>query len=284
MPASVELPPLPNVNSRPPRREAVGHRRRRPASMRGSRPVERGRPQRRRWPSTLASRRRARSASSAPASRSSPSMNGYRKSVGSSVIGTSAIGDGGAGVDQHEVAGRDGADRCVVSTVSTPPRRAHHARACGRRTAITSPSRPSSEHVMHTSSSQHGVGRRADPGCSKQTWVSSQSTWYSSTRRPSCSADCSRRRLVDPQDVVGGAASAAASRRRSRSSSAPQACGPAQHVGDSRRVAAGADRQHDVAGADQRAQRADRVGPSTLTAGSARLPTITGCTNSTATW
>src|SRR5690606_10062468 len=48
--------------------------------------------------------------------------------------------------------------------------------------SITSARQPSSLQVMHTSSVHSGS--RSSPGCSKQTWVSSHSRWYSSTNPP----------------------------------------------------------------------------------------------------
>src|SRR5262245_47003097 len=62
----------------------------------------------------LAEAERARSSSSSSASVSSPSMNGYRKSV---VSGMSGALDGEAGVDEDEVAGRGGVDQGHVDAL-----------------------------------------------------------------------------------------------------------------------------------------------------------------------
>ena len=89
--------------------------------------------------------------------------------------------------------------------------------------------------------------------------------------------------VVGPQDVVGGAGRQAGGRRRSRSSSPPTP-GPPHHVDDGLASRCGSTARHDIAGTHERTQsRRPAAAESTLTAGSARLPTMTGCTNSTAT-
>ena len=67
-------------------------------------------------------------------------------------------------------------------------------------------------------------------------------------------------------------------------SSAPHAPGPPQHAAAPTSSSAVLIASDDVAGAHERTQLGDGVGLVDATAGSARLPTITGCTNSTATW
>ena len=103
----------------------------------------------------------------------------------------------------------------------------------------------------HASSA--GVSR---PGCSKHTWVSSHSTWYSRTSRPSCAAAAGD--VVDPQHVVGRA------RRRAAPGADPQRRGApgagAPHRGLHDRVVGRADGDQHVAGADGRPQRGDRIG------------------------
>ena len=145
----------------------------------------------------------------------------------------------------------------------------------------TSARRPSSPQVMHASSASCGSGS-SRPGCSKQTWVSSQSRWYRNTNPPVAGAIGSW--IVYPQHMVGRPRRPGAAPTRSRRMPHPR---PEPAASDRRRPSslAGRNRDEDVARpAPATRARWTRSDPVSANAGSARLPTITGWTNSTAMW
>ena len=93
-----------------------------------------------------------------------------------------------------------------------------------------------------------------------------------------------RGRPLQPDDVSARLAGAGGARRRARAGSDPRPR-PGVSRSTGARVVGRADHQQDVARAGPAAATTRRASaPSTLTAGSARLPTMTGWTNSTATW
>ena len=187
-------------------------------------------------------------------------------------------------MDEHEVAGRDGPTRRDVDGLDARTRCAPCAPSRPS-TATTSPSRPSSEHVMQTSASP----RRASASAPQQAGVLEadvgqlpQQVVPEHERAVVGAADAGRRRPTArgrPRRRRGRSPGPDPDRRRSprrRPAGTTSA-----HGGSS----AAADGDHDVAGARRaRAARRRRRRPSTVTAGSAGLPTITGWTNSTATW
>ena len=88
---------------------------------------------------------------------------------------------------------------------------------------------------------------------------------------------------LDPDDVLGASPGGGRRPAPSQTRSAPRPR-PAATGRRSRFVGRRPDDQQHVTGAGQEPQRSARSSPSRCTAGNARLPTITGWTNSTATW
>ena len=262
-------PPATRVDAASPRARSVAARERRRC--------------RRPWPAPSRRGRRA----AAGTSRSSPSRNGYRKSVIARHSGPHRCdGDRRSPCRRGRARGRRRAPvRRAWCRPSRRPRRAHGRQAVARRPSSTSAGRPSSEQVTQTRRPRSVVGGSASrPGCSKQTWVSSHSTWYSRTTEPSWRAapDRSTRR---PTARGRRRRRAGGRRRRSRPSSTPTprrgaAASAAAPSVSASPIDARARRRR---GRRRAARRRDRPRRSTPP-GSARLPTMTGWTNSTATW
>ena len=171
---SVQLPPFPKVNNRPPaaNRRAISAAARSSRSALASSVVRRSA----RLSAAFACADAARSASSDSGSSSSASMNGYRKLVGSSgahQTPSSDAADRRAGVHQHQLAGGDRVDRARSTTFSTPAR-------CAPRPArrpTRSPPRPGGPRrcTSRRRSSSRAHSGLSNPECSKHTWVSSHS-------------------------------------------------------------------------------------------------------------
>ena len=178
--ASVELPPLPKVSSRPPaaKRSAIiaaaverSSSAASPAASTSRTPGARPRP----WPR-------------ADAARSSSSAGGVV-----AVVAEERVQEVGA--LSHRPAPRRSmavpawtSTRSPAATVADEggvdrldaPRGAHRHQAVGRAPSATSAGRPSSRQVTQVAVVAvvvAGAGAASSPGCSKQTWVSSHSTW-----------------------------------------------------------------------------------------------------------
>ena len=174
-----------------------------------------------------------------------------------------------------------GADERRVDRLD-PARRAHAPPSPGRRRDSTSAGRPSSEHVTHTSPASTPAG------------VEQAGMLEAHVRQlPEHVVERGRRIrrggaavvAVDPQHVVGRPGRRARRRRRTRRSSAPHAPARRSRSRAPRRSQPSTHEHEHVAGrrhadAGRRPDRRCRR----VNAGSARLPMITGWTNSTATW
>jgi hypothetical protein len=133
---------------------------------------------------------------------------------------------------------------------------------------------------MHTSSVQARARVRADRDARTPRGSAPTAGGRGAPCRPSGRPGPGRRLPARPRGRPGRPT---AGPRSQPDPGQPPGLGPAQQVGR-RPVVGRAHGQQDVAGPGQQPHRRHHVRPSTLTAGSARLPTMTGWTNSTATW
>ncbi len=165
----------------------------------------------------------------------------------------------------------------LVSMCSRPS--AVRTRASPRSSTLTTSAvRPSSEQVMHTSSSQ--VSGRNSPVCSKHTWVSSHNRWYMRTK----SSDAAKGSSVSSHSTWSAAPSTGRGPAPIHTVSTPQA-GPRRMASLTSASPAPATATTMSPGRTVARRVATRSAPAgTTTAGRARLPMITGWTNSTATW
>ena len=283
--ASVALPPLPNVNSRPPAAEAVRHR----ARGRGDLGRRAGRTWRR------AARRSAATLASADAARSTRSGAGVALvALDERIQEVGALGHVRASRHRPRRPRRRVRWPCRRGPAPGRPGRPRPPAACRRSSvpraipyycvgpsppSTTSATLPSSEQVMQTSSA-HVVDRReqarmleADVGQLPEQVVAQGQAAV--VRRGGTV-------VVDPDHVIGGPGRGTRTRTDPHGGQPPDP-GPLEH-GPGRVRRAGPPR----AGRRRRrtCTRRHETGSSstTATAGSARLPMITGCTNSTATW
>ena len=245
-------------------------------------PPSRQRPHRarRRAPSSVASRSAALVLALASAERARSSSSGAGVALVALDEGVEEVGHGvhdrdrRAGVHEDEVARPDGPDQ---------HRARRSRRRCGVRTvassswlSTTSPRRPSSEHVMQTSRPRRSRSRaarvlEADVGQLPQHVVAEHEPPVVTSQRV----------VAQPEQVVGGGGASAGSGAEPDGGETPR-LGPPQRGAD-RRVGVRPRRASTSPARTSGRSAATRRRRATATAGRARVPTMTGWTNSTAT-